>query len=252
VISAAQDPDAADAIVARIREVGASLIAEGLQIAVVNRQVAVGGQVLTLQTPTATYQDVMLPLHGEHQAHNALLALTAVETFLGGRALDGDLVAEAFADVDSPGRLEVVRTSPTILLDGAHNPAGGRALAAALEEAFDFRRLVGVVGVLADKDAYGLLVPLASRFDHLVITQNDSARALPVEDLAAIAADLFDDDAYSVEPNLAAAIDRAVTEVDAGLSGTDSPERELGGGGIVIFGSLVTVGAARTLLKRGS
>lgn len=252
VISAAQEADAAEAIVDRVREVDARLLAEGVHLAVVDRRVAVGGQLLTLQTPAATYEDILLPLHGEHQAHNALLALAAVEVFLGGRALDGDVVAEAFADVDSPGRLEIVRTSPTVLLDGAHNPAGGRALAAALEEAFDFRRLVGVVGVLADKDARGLLAPIAPYLDHIVVTQNDSPRALPVEELAEIAGEFFDDEAISVEPSLVDAIDRAVTEVDAGLGGVENPERELAGSGVLVFGSLVTVGAARSLLKRGS
>jgi dihydrofolate synthase/folylpolyglutamate synthase len=248
VVSAPQHPDAAEVIVARAAEVGAQVIAIGESAAVVSRQVAVGGQLLTLATPAATYEDVLLPLHGAHQAENALLALTAVEAFLGGRSLDGEVVREGFALVDSPGRLEIVRSSPTVLLDGAHNPAGGRALAAALEEAFDFRRLIGIVGVLADKDAEGLLAAVAPYLDHLVVTQSNSARAMHAEDLAAIARDVFgDEDAISVEPRLLDALDRAVAEADADLAGGS----DMGGTGVLVFGSLVTVGEARALLHRG-
>lgn len=246
VISAPQEPQAAEAIVARAAAVGARIIAVGEHAAVTRRQLAVGGQLLTLATPAATYEDVLLPLFGEHQAENALLALTAVETFLGGRPLDAEVVHEGFTLADSPGRLEIVRTSPTILLDGAHNPAGGRALAAALGESFDFRRLVGVVGVLADKDAAGLLAAVAPLLDHLVVTESDSPRALPAQDLAAIARDVFGDDEVSIEPRLPDALDLAVAEADAGLAGG----AELGGTAVIIFGSLVTVGQARALLRR--
>jgi len=250
VISARQPEEAADAIVWRVREVGANLVAEGVNLFVRDRAVAYGGQLITVQTPAATYEDVLVPLHGAHQAHNALLAIAAVESFLGGRALDGDVVREAFAEVESPGRLEVVRTSPTILLDGAHNPAGGRALGETLDESFAFRRLVGVIAVLGDKDAFGLLAPVAPLLDHLVVTQNDSPRAMEVDELAEIASEFFDEDAITVEPRLANAIDRAVEILDAGLGGVDNPEGVLGGSGVLIFGSLVTVGEARKLLKR--
>jgi dihydrofolate synthase/folylpolyglutamate synthase len=248
VVSAPQLADAAEAIVGRAVEVNARVIAIGESAAVLSRQIAVGGQLLTLATPAATYEDVVLPLFGEHQAENALLAIVAVEAFLGGRSLDAEVVREGFALVDSPGRLEIVRNSPTILLDGAHNPAGGRALAAALEEAFDFRRLVGVVAVLADKDAEGLIAAVAPYLDHLVVTQSNSPRALPAEDLADIARDILgDDDAVSVEPRLLDALDRAVTEADSDLSGG----ADMGGTGVIVFGSLVTVGEARALLHRG-
>ncbi len=218
----------------------------GVDAQVTERSVAVGGQLITLRTPAASYENIVLPLHGAHQAQNALLALVAVETFLGGRSLDAGAVQDGFAEVDSPGRLEVVRSSPTVLLDGAHNPAGGRALAAALEEAFDFRRLIGVAAVLGDKDAAGLLEAVAPYLAHLVVTENSSPRALPAEDLAAIARDVLDDeDAVSVEPRLADALDRAVTEADATLA----DGAHLGGTGVLVFGSLATVGEARTLLR---
>jgi len=247
VVSAGQHPDAAAAIVSRVQQTGVRLVAAGPELQVLARQVAVGGQLLTLQTPAATYEGVLLPLHGAHQATNALLAVAAVEAFLGGRALDGEVVRDGFAAVDSPGRLEVVRTSPTVVLDGAHNPAGGQALAAALEESFAFRRLIGVAGVLADKDAAGLLAAVAPHLDHLVATESGSPRALPAEDLAAIARDVFaDDDAVTVEPSLPEAISRAVEEADRDLA----RGAELGGTGVLVFGSLVTVGEARGLFVR--
>lgn len=241
-VIAAQQPEAALALYERARDVGARIVQEGVDLAVAERRVAVGGQVVSLQTAAGTYSDVLLPLFGAHQARNALLAVAAVEAFLGGRALDADVVREGFAHVDSPGRLEVVRTSPTILLDGAHNPAGARALALALGEAFDFRRLVAVVGVLADKDAVGLLSALAPVVDHVVATAPASPRALPAEDLAAIAVDLLGTDAVSVAETLPDALDAAVAVAD-------SDATELGGVGVVVTGSLVTVGEARGLLR---
>lgn len=243
VISAAQHPDAAREILARVTRTGSRLVAEGAGAHVAERRPAVGGQLLTLRTPAASYAEIMLPLHGAHQARNALLALCAVEAFLGGRALDAEVVAQGFAAADSPGRLEVVRTGPTVLLDGAHNPAGGRALAAALEEAFAFGRLVAVVGVLADKDAAGLLEAISPHVDHLVATTCRSERALPAEDLAAIARDIFDEDDVSVAADLPDALDRAFAWADAEDQGR-------GAAGILVTGSLLTVGQARSMLVR--
>ena len=246
LVLAAQQPEAAEPILARAAHVGARVVAEGRDLAVVERRVAVGGQLLTLGTAAATYEDVLLPLHGAHQAHNALLAIAAVEAFLGGRALDADVVRDGFAAADSPGRLEVVRTGPTILLDGAHNPAGARALAAALAEAFDVGRLVAVIGMLADKDAVGFLEGLGPAVDHVIATAPISPRALPAEDLAAIAEDVLGPDAVSVAATVPDALDRAVAEADVAFAETGA----LGGVGVLVTGSLVTVGEARTLLRR--
>jgi dihydrofolate synthase/folylpolyglutamate synthase len=246
LVLAAQHPEAAEPILQRAAEVGARVVAEGRDLAVIDRRVAVGGQLLTLGTRAATYQDVLLPLHGEHQARNALLAIAAVESFLGGRALDGDVVRDGFAAADSPGRLEIVRSSPTILLDGAHNPAGAHALRTAIEEAFDFGRLIAVVGMLADKDAAGFVEQLGPAVEHLIATSPRSPRALPADDLASIAADVLGDDAVSVAQTLPDAIDRAVAEADVVFAETG----QLGGVGVLITGSLVTVGEARALLRR--
>jgi dihydrofolate synthase/folylpolyglutamate synthase len=204
--------------------------------------VAVGGQLLTVRGLGGVYQDVFLPLHGEHQAHNALLALAATEALLtGGGALDGDVVGAAFADVTSPGRLEVVRSSPTVLVDGAHNPAGVEAMVAALDEAFAFERLVGVVGVMADKDPEAMLGLLEPVLAEVVVTHAGSPRALDVAELADLARDVFGEDRVHVAERLdeaiAVAVERAESEVERGA-------------GVLVTGSLLLVAEARVLLGR--
>ncbi len=188
-VLAQQQVAAAEVLLHRCADVGASVLREGLEFGVRHRDIAVGGQLLALQTPSGVYDEVFLPLHGAHQAHNASLALAAVEVFFGadGRMLDVEVVREGFAGVASPGRMEIVRSSPTVMLDAAHNPHGAQALATALAEEFSFTSLVGVVGVLADKDAAGLLGALEPVLDKVVVTQAQTPRVMPVDDLAAIA-----------------------------------------------------------------
>ena len=169
--------------------------------------------------------------------------LAAVEALVGADGpLDADLVRAALATVTSPGRLEVVRTSPTILVDATHNPAGARATAAAVTEAFAFRRLVGVVAVLGDKDAYGLLQILEPLLSHVVVTENDSPRAMPADDLAELAIEVFGADRVDVATHLDEAINLAVERADEG--------DDFGGAGVLITGSVITAGEARRLLKR--
>jgi dihydrofolate synthase/folylpolyglutamate synthase len=228
-------------------EIDATIAREGREFGVVDRSVAVGGQVLTLQGLSGTYDEIFLPLHGAHQAQNAAVALAAVEVFLGGgadRALDLEVVRAGFASATSPGRLERVRTSPTILLDAAHNPAGMAATATALVEEFAFRRLVAVVAVLADKDARGMLEILEPAVDAVVITRNSSPRGMPAVQLGEIAEEVFGADRVRVERQMpdaiAAAVGLAETDVDAGISSV----------GVVVTGSVVTVADARKLLRR--
>ena len=197
VVLAQQEPEAAEVLLRRCVEVGATVAREGLEFGVVSRATAVGGQLLTLQGLGGRYDDLYLPLHGAHQAANAAAALAAVEAFLGGGdkgMLDPELVREGFARVSSPGRLEVVRTSPTVLLDAAHNAHGMAATVAALSDAFAFTHLVAVVAVLGDKDAAAMLEVLEPAVAQVVVTRNGSPRAMPVEDLYSLATDVFGED----------------------------------------------------------
>ena len=159
----------------RAAEVGATVAREGIDFGVGSRVPGVGGQVVAIRGLAREYDEVFLPLHGAHQAHNAACAVAAVEAFLGGNELDPDALREAFASVTSPGRLEVARRSPTIVLDGAHNPHGAEATVEAMQEAFSFSPLIGVVGVMADKDVEGLLTAFEPVFAEIVCTQNSTA-----------------------------------------------------------------------------
>jgi dihydrofolate synthase / folylpolyglutamate synthase len=247
----------AEVLAARCVELGSTVARQGLEFGVLRRVRAVGGQMLRLQGLGGAYDEVFLPLHGAHQADNAAVALAAAEALLGagaGRQLDVDGVRAAFASVSSPGRLERVRNAsmlapdkrvsgPTVLLDVAHNPHGARALAAALAEEFAFRRLVGVVGMLADKDPAGVLEALEPVLDELVVTASASPRALDADELAAIAVEVFGAERVTVEPRLDDAVEQAVRLVEE--SGPDQP-----GGGVLITGSVVTAGEARTLFGK--
>lgn len=249
VITAVQEADVAAQIVARAAEVGATVAREGLEFGVRSRVPAVGGQMLSLQGLRGVYDEVFLPLYGRHQGQNAALALAAVEAFVGGdEPLSDEVVKEAFAEVTSPGRLEVVRRSPTIVLDAAHNPHGAAALVDALEDSFAFSPLVGVVGVMADKDYEGLLSALEPVFAHIVCTQNSSDRALPAHALAEVARGIFGQDRVGVAPSLVDAIDQASTLAEAGGVFGEG----LGSGGVLVTGSVITVGEARALIRRGA
>lgn len=245
-----QEPAAMEVLLAQAGRADAAVAREDSEFAVLSRQVAIGGQVLELQGLGGVYSDIYLPLHGEHQAHNAVLALAAVEAFFGAgaqRQLDVDAVRAGFAAVTSPGRLERMRSAPTVFIDAAHNPAGAAALAQTLADEFDFRMLVGVLSVLADKDLDGILAALESCFDSVVVTHNGSPRALDVETLALAAQERFGPDRVLTAANLGDAIDAATALVDAATA------EEVGassGTGIVITGSVVTAGAARTLFGR--
>ncbi len=243
LVLAQQEPEVEGVILEVAAERGARVAREGVDLEVVDRQVAVGGQLLTLRGLGGVYDGVFLPLHGAFQAHNALLALAAAEALLtGGAALDGDVVGTAFADVDSPGRLEVVRSSPTVLVDGAHNPAGAQAMVESLDETFAFQRVVGVVGVMADKDPEGILSVLEPQFAEVVVTSASSGRAMDPFELGEIAADVFGEDRVHVVERLddavAVAVERAESEVERGAA-------------VVVTGSIYLVAEARTLLGRG-
>jgi dihydrofolate synthase/folylpolyglutamate synthase len=248
VVTAVQEPDAAAQIVQQAAEVGAVVAREGIEFGVRSRVPAVGGQMLSLQGLRGTYDDVFLPLYGAHQAQNAVLALAAVEAFMGGdEPLAEEVVKDAFAEVTSPGRLEIVRRSPTIVLDAAHNPHGAQALVEALEDSFTFSPLVGVVGVMSDKDYEGLLSALEPVLAHIVCTQNSTARAMPARELAEVARGIFGVDRVSEQPSLISAIDEAAALAEVGGVFGEG----LGSGGVLVTGSVITVGEARALITRG-
>ena len=251
-VIARQVPKAMEVLLAQSVRADAAVAREDSEFAVLGRQVAIGGQVLQLQGLGGLYSDLYLPLHGEHQAHNAVVALAAVEAFFGAgaqRQLDLEAVRAGFAAVTSPGRLERMRSAPTVFIDAAHNPAGAAALAQTLAGEFDFRFLVGVLSVLADKDTDGILAALEPVFDSVVITHNGSPRALDVETLALAASERFGPDRVTTAENLRDAIDLATALVDDAATPGDQGD-SLSGTGIVITGSVVTAGAARTLFGR--
>jgi dihydrofolate synthase/folylpolyglutamate synthase len=246
VVSAVQADDVAQIVLDRCTEVGATLVREGQEFGYTSRVPAVGGQMLGLQGLRGSYDEVFLPLYGEHQAQNAVCALVAVEAFLGGEdPLDADLVREAFAEVTSPGRLEVIRRSPTIVLDAAHNPHGAAAVVAALEDSFTFSPLIGVIAVMADKDYEGLLSEFEPALAHVVCTQNSTQRSMPASELAEVARGIFGQDRVSETTSLADAIDQAAALAEAGGVFGEA----IGSGGVLVTGSVVTVGEARSMLR---
>ncbi|MCZ4559768.1 bifunctional folylpolyglutamate synthase/dihydrofolate synthase [Rhodococcus sp. IEGM 1401] len=248
-ILAQQKPEVSEVLLRAAVQADAAVARAGSEFTVLGRQIAVGGQQLELQGLGGVYTDVFLPLHGEHQAHNASLALAAVEAFFGAgpdRQLDQDTVRAAFATIVNPGRLERVRNAPTVFLDAAHNPHGAAALAAALTDEFDFRKLVGVVSVMADKDVGAILEALEPVFDDIVVTHNGSARAMDVDALADIAVAKFGDERVVVASTLPDALETAIGLAEE----VAEPGEAVSGAGVVVTGSVVTVGAARTLFGK--
>ena len=240
-VSGVQDEDVARVLLDRVEEVGGSrIVFEGNDFGVLEREVAVGGQQVSLRGLAGDHPDLFLPLHGAHQASNLATAVAAVEAFLGGgeQRLDTEVLRAACASMTSPGRLEVVRRSPTVLVDAAHNPHGARSLVAALGESFTFTRLVGLVGIVADKDAVGMLEVLEPALDHVVVSRSTSPRALDPEKLGELAREVFGESRVTVVDALPDALEQAVTLA----------EQDGMGGGVVATGSVITAGEVRMLL----
>jgi dihydrofolate synthase / folylpolyglutamate synthase len=243
-ILASQPPEAAGPLLSRAAEVGATVAREGEDFGVAARELAVGGQRLALRGLAGTYTDLFLPLFGEHQAVNAACALAAVEAFSGAdNGLDEDLVRRAFRGVTAPGRLEVVRRSPVMIVDSAHNPAGMAVSIAAVTEAFGFGTLVAVLAVSADKDVTGILAEMEPVVTSLVVTRNSAARSMDAGELGGLAAGVFGPDRVVAVPRLDDAIEAATALADEAAAGLRP-----GGAGILITGSTTTAGEARTLL----
>ncbi|AKT52731.1 bifunctional folylpolyglutamate synthase/dihydrofolate synthase [Arsenicicoccus sp. oral taxon 190] len=244
VVSADQEPEVAAILADRAEEVGAQIAWAGAGFEVTQRDQAVGGQLLAVRGLAGEYDDLLLPLHGEHQGANAALAIAAVEAFLGGgeQRLDADVLRAGLARVTSPGRLEIVRRSPTVIVDAAHNPDGARSLRLALSDSFTFTRLVGVLAILEDKDVLGILEELEPAFDEVVVTRSTSPRAMSPRALGRLAREVFGEDRVTVVDNLPDALEQAaaLAETDAMAGGA--------GAGVVATGSVTTAADARMLL----
>ena len=242
VVMAHQEMEAAQVLMRKAAEMEAIPLREGLDFGIEKRSLAVGGQLLTIQGIGGTYEEIFLPLHGRHQGSNAAVALITLEAFLGGgsNALDSDVIREGFANTSSPGRLEIMRRNPTVMIDAAHNAHGAIALSQALAEEFTFDRVIAIVAILGDKDVVKFLNELAKVADEIIVTRNSSPRAMPIEDLKRIAVDIFEEGAVSAAPSIAAAIQEAVEKAS-------QPNVSIG---VLVTGSVMTAGAARALLKR--
>jgi len=243
VVLAAQPAEAATVLTAKILERAAIPYREGVEFSVARRDLAVGGQFVTINGVHGVYTDIFIPLYGAHQATNAAVALAAAEAFAGVK-LDDEVVRRAFAQVDSPGRLEVLHRDPTVLVDAAHNPHGAHALATTLQNEFDFESIFGVVAILGDKDVVGVLQELEPVIDRLVVTQSTSNRAMPAERLAELAMPIFGEERIFIETDLRSAITYAmeqctlINQVSDGVSA------------VVITGSVVTAGESRAIVRK--
>lgn len=207
-----------------------------LDFACVANTLAIGGRLVDLRTPLATYPEVFVPLHGAHQGDNAALALTAVEAFFDA-AIDPEVVAQGLAEVEWPGRLEVLGHQPLVVLDGAHNPGGAEVMMAALDDEFSvIGSRIMVVGILAPHDPGELLDIFAVDDAALVVACTPSSpRAVPAARIVAAA------EALGAR---AVAIDDVRRACDYAL-GEATPD-DL----VVVSGSLYTVGEARPHLQR--
>jgi len=242
VVLAAQSAQVAKVLLAQVAKVSAQPFRQGVEFSLKNRALAVGGQLLSIQGVHGDYDEIFLPLYGDHQGNNAAVALAAVEVFAGVK-LDTELVQDAFSKVSSPGRCEIVYKDPTVIIDAAHNPHGVSAIANTLNTEFDFELVVGVVAVLADKDVAGILKNLATTLDYLVITENGSNRAMNKDELAKIASQYFKAEQVEIIGDMNSAITYAIEKVALYNQVND------GVAAVVITGSVATAGMARSIIK---
>lgn len=243
VVLAAQPPEVAKILTQKVIEKSAIPFREGVEFSVARRDLAVGGQVISVNGIYGEYTDIFIPLYGAHQASNAALAIAAVEAFAGVK-LDEELVRNAFLKVSSPGRFEILYRDPTVIVDAAHNPHGAHALAQTLASEFDLESIFGVLAILGEKDVRGVLLELEPVVDRLVVTQNSSDRALPVDRLYDEAVKVFGAERVFKEPDLRTAIAQSIEQCTLVNQTSD------GVSGVLITGSVVTAGESRAILRR--
>lgn len=242
VVLAAQSSQVAKVLLAQVAKVSAQPFRQGVEFALKNRAVAVGGQLISIQGVHGDYDEIFLPLYGDHQGNNAAVALAAVEVFAGVK-LDTELIQDAFSKVSSPGRCEIVYKDPTVIIDAAHNPHGAGAIATTINTEFDFELVVGVISVLADKDVAGILKNLSAVLDYLVITENDSSRVMKPNLLAKMASEFFKEEQIEIIGDMNSAITYAIKKVVLFNQVNE------GVGAVVITGSVATAGMARSIVK---
>ena len=242
VVLAQQEPECAVELLKQAALVGADVAREGVEYSVLTRSIAVGGQLLAIQGTKEIYTDIFIPLHGKHQASNAAAALVAVEVFFGDQDLDIEAVRAGFANVKSPGRCEVLHRDPTIIVDAAHNPHGASAIADTIQSEFTFDEVIGIFAPMGDKDVRGILLELEQVMDSVIVTANSSPRSMKVSELEKMAAEIFGSGRVFAVPTVTEAIDKAVKDCIRPLS-----EDTIG---ILITGSVVTVGEARAIVRK--
>lgn len=235
VVTAEQTPDALAELERAAELTESTLAVEGAGFALESSTVAVGGQVITVRGLAGTYSDHFLPLFGAHQGHNAALAIAAVESFLGSgtQPLVGDVLAEGLATATSPGRLQIIGTDPSVIVDAAHNPHGAHSLAAALTSYFDFDEVAVVLGVLQDKDAGGIIEALAPVTTRFYVTQSQSERAIEYDELAELVLEFTSDEATFRSERVDFALQ------DARAWAAEAPRRA-----VIVTGSITLVGEA--------
>ena len=243
-VLARQELDPAQVLMRKCAEVEATPIREGVEYQVSNRSLAVGGQLISIKGVYGDYEELFLPLHGEHQASNAATALAAVEVFAGERKLDEELVRTAFAKASSPGRCEIVHRSPTVIIDAAHNPHGAKSLRKTIESEFDFDSIIGIVAPMGDKDTDGILEEFEAIMTTVIITKNSSHRAAPIDELAAQAREIFGGDRVLTKDSLESAIDAAITQARFEV---EMNEKSCA---VLIAGSVISAGEARAFIKK--
>lgn len=243
-VLARQELDPAQVLMRKCAEVEAIPIREGLEYQVSRRSIAVGGQLLSIKGVYGEYEDLFLPLHGEHQASNAATALAAVEVFAGEKKLDDELVRAAFANATSPGRCEIVHRNPTVIIDAAHNPHGAKSLRNTIENEFDFDAIIGIVAPMGDKDTSGILEEFEAIMTTAIITRNSSHRAASIEELAAQAKEIFGDERVLTKESLESAIEAAVTQAKFEV---EMNEKSCA---VLIAGSVISAGEARALIRK--
>ncbi len=243
-VLARQEPEVAQVLMHKSAQVDATPIREGIEYAVKNRALAVGGQLISIAGVYGEYNDLFLPLHGAHQAANAATAIAAVEVFAGESKLDEEVVREALINATSPGRCEIIMRNPTVIIDAAHNPHGAQSLKKTISDEFDFESIIGVVAPMGDKDVDGILEELESVIGRLIVSKNSSHRAAELSELKSIADGIFGNDRVTAIESLQEALVKAIEQakLDNGVSDSNTA--------VLVAGSVVTAGEARGIIRR--